>query len=38
LHQFSKHSKVLSAYLKDNKIDVNKREDVDKLFEFLVSL
>lgn len=36
--QFSKNSKELTAYLKDNNIDLNKKEDVEKLLEFLASL
>ena len=38
LQQFSKHSKTLNAYLKDNNIDLNKKQDLEKLFEFLASL
>jgi len=38
LKQFSKHSKTLNAYLKDNNIDLNKKQDLEKLFEFLASL
>ena len=36
--QFSKQSRTLNAYLKDNNIDLNKREDVEKLLQFLASL
>lgn len=38
LQQFSKQSKPLSAYLKDNNIDLNKKEDLEKLLEFLAGL
>jgi hypothetical protein len=38
LQQFSKQSKALNAYLKDNNIDLNKQEDLEKLLAFLASL
>ena len=38
LQQFSKHSRILNAYLKENNIDLNSREDLEKLLRFLSSL
>ena len=38
LQRFSKQSRAINAYLKDNNIDLNSREDLDKLHLFLASL
>jgi len=38
LRQYSKQSEALTAYLKDNNIDLNKKEDLEKLLEFVASL
>jgi hypothetical protein len=38
LQQFSKQSKMLATYLKENNIDLNNREDLEKLLQFLASL
>jgi hypothetical protein len=38
LRQFSKESGALNAYLKDNNIDLHKKEDLEKLLEFLAGL
>ena len=38
LQQFSKHSRVLNSYLKENNLDLNSREDIEKLLRFLASL
>ena len=38
LQQFSKQSKTLNAYLKDNNIDLNNSVDLEKLLQFLASL
>ena len=38
MQQFSKQSRNLNAYLKDNNIDFNKKEDLEKLLEFLAGL
>ena len=37
LQQFSKQSRTLSAYLKENNIDLNRIEDLEKLLQFLAS-
>jgi hypothetical protein len=36
--KYSKNSKTVNTYLKDNNIDLNKKQDLEKLFEFLASL
>ena len=38
LQQFSKHSRTLNTYLKENNIDLNSRQDLEKLQRFLASL
>ena len=38
LRQFSKQSRTLDTYLKDNDVDLNKREDLEKLLQFLADL
>ena len=38
LRQYSKQSRALNAYLKDNDIDLNKMEDLEKLLAFLAGL
>ena len=38
LQQFSKQSRTLNAYLKNNNVDLNDREDLEKLLQFLASL
>jgi len=38
LQQFSKQSGTLSAYLKENKVNLNNSEDLEKLLQFLASL
>ena len=38
LRQFSKHSGTLNAYLKDNSVNFESREDMEKLLQFLASL
>ena len=38
LQQFSKQSRPLNEYLKENNIDLNSREDLGKLVQFLASL
>ena len=38
LRQFSKQSGTLNAYLKENNVNLNSREDLEKLLQFLASL
>jgi len=38
LQQFSKQSRTLNAYLKENNINLNSSEDLEKLLQFLASL
>ena len=38
LQQFSKQSKTLSAYLKENNVNLNSGEDLEKLLQFLAGL
>jgi hypothetical protein len=38
LRQFSKQSGAVNAYLKENNIDFSKREDLEKLFQFVSEL
>ena len=38
LKQFPKQSGTLNAYLKENKVDLNSREDLEKLLQFIASL
>jgi hypothetical protein len=38
LQQFSKESRTVNTYLKENDIDLNKREHLEKLLRFLASL
>lgn len=38
LQQFSKQSRTLNAYLKENNINLNSIEDLEKLLQFLASL
>lgn len=38
LEQFSDHSRTLNAFLKDNNIDLNNRDDIEKLLQFLAGL
>jgi hypothetical protein len=38
MEQFSKQSRTLSTYLKENNIDLNSRDDLEKLLQFLASL
>ena len=38
LQQFSEQSKTLNTYIKDNNINFNNRDDLEKLLQFLVSL
>ena len=38
LRQFSERNGALNAYLKENNIDLNSREDLEKLLQFLASL
>jgi hypothetical protein len=38
MEKFSKQSKTLNTYLKENKVDLNSREDLEKLLQFLASL
>ena len=38
LREFSKESKLLNTYLKENNVDFNKREDLEKLLQFLANL
>ena len=38
LQQFSKQSRILNAYLKENNVNLNSIEDLEKLLRFLASL
>jgi len=37
MEQFSKQSKTLNTYLKENNVDLNRKEDLEKLLQFLAS-
>lgn len=38
MQHFSRHSRALNVYLKENNIDLNNREDIEKLLQFLAGL
>ena len=38
MEQFSKQSRTLNTYLKENNVDLNSRKDLEKLLQFLASL